>query len=203
MRVHQNQPRYYRQPSSLTAFVTRLGWIFAVAMLVLPPQITMAQQAPAAQVDTTQQQSAEGAEEAAPEAQQADEDDEEFFGEAHRRRMYEQSSLSTTTAVLYNLALPGLGNLYAEQYFYGGIAFTLMVFTLVFEGYGLVTNQSEFLWIGAGTALIAYSGSIATSVVGVREYNRKLREGLKLETVSESGPWQLPKARTIDVGFRF
>jgi hypothetical protein len=177
-------------------------------MLVLPPQITMAQQAPAAQVDTTrqpsaQQQSAEGAEEAAPEAQQADEDDEEFFGEAHRRRMYEQSSLSATTAVLYNLALPGLGNLYAEQYFYGGIAFTLMVFTLVFEGYGLVTNQSEFLWIGAGTALIAYSGSIATSVVGVREYNRKLREGLKLETVSESGPWQLPKARTIDVGFRF
>lgn len=166
-------------------------------MLVLPPQAVSAQSAPAQQTQQPQQT------QQSEQATEQDDKDEEFFGETHRRQIYEQSSLSTTTAVLYNLALPGLGNLYTEQYFYAGIAFTLMVFTLVFEGYGLFTDQSEFLWFGAGTALVAYSGSIATSIAGVNEYNRKLREGLKLETVSESGPWQLPKVSTIDVGFRF
>ncbi len=191
MRVHQNPPRYYRQPSLFTSVLVRFGWMLALATLVLSPRVLMAQDAPAAQPETAEESPDSGQEQ-----------EREFFGEAHRREIYEQSALSTTTATLYNLALPGLGNIYAEQYFYAGIAFTLMVFTLVFEGYGLVTNQSEFLWIGGGTALIAYTGSIATSIYGVHDYNRKLREGLKLEEVS-AGPWGLPKARVVNLGFRF
>lgn len=194
MRVHQNRSRYYRAPSLLTRILVYISWLLAVVILVLPPRALTAQSAPDKSTEPTRQTQSE------PEG---DDKDEAFFGEAHRRRMYEESSLSTTTATLYNLALPGLGNLYAEQYFYAGIAFTLMVFTLVFEGYGLFTSQSEFVWIGAGTALIAYTGSIATSIYGVNEYNRKLREGLKLETVSQCAPWDLPKARTLNVGFRF
>lgn len=192
MPVHQNTMRYYRQPSRFTSAIVRLAWVIALVTLLVSPRTLMAQAAPAEQAPAASEQT-----DAEPAA------DEEFFGEAHRRRIYEQSQLSTTRAVLYNLALPGLGNVYAEQYFYAGIAFTLMVFTLVFEGYGLVTEQPQFLWMGGATALVAYSGSIATSIFGVRDYNRELREGLKLDDSVAQGPWGLPKARTIDFAFRF
>jgi hypothetical protein len=185
---------------ALTLVVSAL--IMAPNMLLpsmLSPQVVFAQTAPDPQTETTAP-----AEQDSPNQAAAQPDDgEEFFGDSHRRRIYEQSQLSTTRATLYNLALPGLGNVYAEQYFYGGIAFSLMVFTLVFVGYGFSTEQPQFLWFGATTAAVAYTGSIATSIYGVHDYNEELRQGLKLDGAFAAGPWQLPRTRTLDLTIRF
>jgi hypothetical protein len=197
MRLHQNISKDHCRPSGaarlLGQFLVQWTLALVVSALVLSPHTLVAQTAPAPQTQAPA---------SSQDSAQEDADD-EFFGAEHRRQIYEQSKLSTTTAVLYNLAVPGLGNIYAEQYFYGGIAFSLMVFTLVFVGYGFATDQSEFLWIGGGTAAIAYTGSIATSISGVRDYNEKLRQGLKLEGAFSGGPWGLPQARTVDLSFRF
>lgn len=185
--LHHNAGSYQRRAlsSALRDYALHAIVALLLAALVLSPRLLMAQDAPAQQTQT-----------------QTSEQD-EFFGEAHRRRIYEESKLSSTRATLYNLALPGMGNVYAEQYFYGGIAFSLMVFTGVFVGYGLVTDQSQFLWLGAMSAGVAYAGSIATSLHGVREYNSQLRQGLKLDDGASLGPWDMPKARVVGVSWRF
>jgi hypothetical protein len=190
MGLHHNYSEDHCRPSPLMRLVVQLALTLVVGMLALSPRVLVAQTAPAPQTPVAQ-------------ADQPADDGEEFFGQSHRQQIYEQSKLSTTSAVLYNLAVPGLGNVYAEQYFYGGIAFSLMVFTLVFVGYGLVTDQSQFLWFGATTAGVAYTGSIATSIYGVRDYNEKLRQGLKLEGAFAEGPFELPRARTVNVAFSF
>ena len=165
MRVPQNAPKHHRSA------LGRLGWIAALVLCaaLAAPAPLFAQDEPAAQATESTEASAPSSEQPA---------DGQLFNEAHRKQIYRRSRLSTTTAVLYNLALPGLGNVYAEQYFMAGLAFSLMVFAGVFVSYGLVTRQSEMLWIGAGTAGIAYPTSIITSVVGVRDYNAELRQGL-------------------------
>ncbi len=187
MGLHHNARSYQRRalPDALQACALHAVVALVLAAMVLSPRLLIAQDSPAGQ---TQAQTSE---------------QDEFFGEAHRRRIYEESKLSSTRATLYNLALPGMGNVYTEQYFYGGIAFTLMVFTGVFVGYGLVTDQSQFLWLGATTAGVAYAGSIATSLHGVREYNTQLRQGLKLDDGASLGPWDVPKARVVGVSWRF
>jgi hypothetical protein len=165
----------------------------AIGLLAMAaPDTSMAQQPPQEQTEAE----AAGGE---PEADPSD----AFFGDSHRQTLYDQSKLSVSTAVLYNLALPGLGNAYADQYFYAGIAFSLMVFTGVFVGYGLYTDQSQFLWMGAGTAAVTYSASILTSIQGVHDYNRKLRQGLKLDGAFSAGPYDAPAARTFGVSIRF
>lgn len=131
--------------------------------------------------------------------------DQAFFSLEHRQQLYEESRLSKTDATLKNLLLPGLGNIYTEQYFYAGIALSFMVFTLSFIGYGLVTDQSEFLWFGAATAGLAYGGSIATSIVGVDQYNRRLRQGLKIDAAKtqQTSPLDPAPLNTAQLTWRF
>lgn len=190
MRVPQNAPKHHRSP---------LGRLARIAALVLC--VTVAAPAP---LFAQGGQDAQATESTSQPTQNGDESNQgQLFNEAHRKQIYRRSRLSTTTAVLYNLALPGLGNVYAEQYFTAGLAFSLMVFAAVFVSYGLVTRQTEMLWIGAGTAAIAYPTSIVTSIFGVREYNTKLRQGLKLDPSQVSTPFELPRAPGVQLRWRF
>ena len=154
------------------------------------------------------QDSGSGAESDVAASKTTESDDEtsqsgDFFDKQHRREMYEKSKLSTGKALLYNLAFPGLGNVYAEQYFLGGLAFSLMAFTIMFVTYGLTTQQPQFLYIGLGTASVAYSGSMISSYFGVQRYNRRLREGYKLGMTQRTTPFDLPRARTVGVTIKF
>gem|GEM_PF-2112279 len=165
-----------------------IAWALILAGMLLSPTVgpkpAHAQQAPA---------------ETAPAAQP----DDAFLGLEHRREIYEASRLTVGGAVGRNLLLPGLGNIYTEQYFYAGLAFSFLVFAASFVSYGLVTEQSEFLWIGAGTAGIAYIGSIGTSIVGVEKYNRERREGLKVERDAAPSPFAPAWSPSVNVGWRF
>ena len=132
--------------------------------------------------------------------------DEEFFGQSHRERMYRESKLSTTRALLYTLAFPGVGNIYAEQYFLAGLAFSLMAFTTMFVLYGITTSQPEFVHMGLVTGGVAYLGGGLSSYLGVKRYNRRLREGFNFDDASSlqmRTPFDLPRVRTIGVTIRF
>lgn len=142
-----------------------------LAALAVGPRTVLAQQQSA-------EQRKSGADQASDEA--VDSDDDAFFGDSHRQRIYEESRLSRTRAVAYNLVLPGLGNIYAEQYLYAGLAMSLMAFATLFAGYGLYTDQSQYVWTGAGTAGAAYLGSIVTSLLGVHAYNEELQGNLNV-----------------------
>lgn len=121
----------------------------------------------------------------------------ELFGSDHRQRIYDEARLSHGTAALYSLALPGLGNIYTQQYLLAGVAFTMMAFSTVFIAFGLHSSRPDVVWMGAGSALITYTGSMASSLYGVSDYNRLLREGLK---ISEFAPRAGP---SFVVSFRF
>lgn len=107
--------------------------------------------------------------------------DDFFMSEEHRRQIYDQNRKRPGKAVLYTALLPGLGNIYAEQYLLAGLGIVLMVFAGTFVGYGVTTKQSNLVVIGAVTAGVAYGGGAATSLIGVSDFNRKLRQGLKIE----------------------
>jgi hypothetical protein len=130
----------------------------------------------------------------------------DYFGQTHRERMYRQSRLSSTRALLYTLALPGLGNVYAEQYFLAGLAFSLMAFTAMFVLYGVSTQQPQFVHMGLITAGVAYTGGAVSSYLGVKKYNRRLRDSFNLDdsrSALPTSPFELPRARTVDVTIRF
>lgn len=130
--------------------------------------------------------------------------DEEYFGLAHRERMYEEAKLSTSNALLYTLALPGIGNIYAEQYLLAGLAFSFMAFTIMFVTYGLTTQQPQFVHMGFVTGGTAYVGGAITSVIGVKRYNARLRESFNFDERSErAAPFDMPRARTVNVTIRF
>lgn len=180
----------------ITALRHLLAWTLILGGLLLSPgygpKLAHAQQAPS---ETTVVEEASDADASARgEAQ--------FLGLEHRREIYEASRLTVSGAVGRNLLLPGLGNIYTEQYFYAGLAFSFLVFAASFVSYGLVTDQSEFLWIGAGTAGIAYVGSIGTSILGVEKYNRERREGLKVE-LGRAGALAPAWSPSVNVGWRF
>ncbi|MFU8805547.1 MAG: hypothetical protein ACNA8W_17170 [Bradymonadaceae bacterium] len=116
---------------------------------------------------------------------------EEFFGPTHRMRMYDESRISHSRAALLTLAFPGLGNLYTEQYFAAGLAFSMMTFAAIFITYGLRSNRADVSWLGVGLAGATYGFGLGSSYQGVREYNRLLRRGLKIdddELSRSSGP---------------
>lgn len=115
--------------------------------------------------------------------------DDYFMSAEHRKKIYEESRKSPTRAVLWTLAFPGLGNIYAEQYLLAGLAISFMAFAAVFVGYGLSTHQPKIVTLGGITAGIAYVGGGTTSLIGVAQYNRKLREGLKIEQTNLHETW--------------
>lgn len=172
MRLHQNPALFYRTARRSGSGRALLATALAAGLLAAPSsaraqQATLPAQAPADRGT-------------ALDAPTPTADDPWFFGADHRQQLYEQSRLTPSQAVLRNLLFPGLGNIYTEQYFYAGLAMSLMAFAASFASYGLVTDQPEFLWTGAATAGIAYAGSIATSIYGVHDYNERLAMGLKL-----------------------
>lgn len=105
-----------------------------------------------------------------------------FFDQEHRQRLYEKSRLSTTRALLYTLALPGLGNFYAEQYALGTVAMSAFVFGAFFLTYALLNNHDDLIRLGAALGIAAYAGGALSSYIGVNAYNKRLRQGLHLNT---------------------
>lgn len=114
-----------------------------------------------------------------------------------RQGIYDQEKKDVLAGVGYSLLLPGLGNLYAEQYFIGALVLSLMGFALTFAGYAIATDQSEFfIWSGV-TAGVAYATGITTSIIGVNRYNQNLHDRLNLGRVPT------PQAPTVSIQFRF
>lgn len=103
-----------------------------------------------------------------------------FMDLTQRRELYEVQKKSHLKAAGLSLLVPGLGNVYTEQYFIAAIAMSLGVFALVFAGYALTTDQPEFFIWSAVTAGVAYGTGITTSLFGVTAYNRDLRIRLKV-----------------------
>lgn len=112
-----------------------------------------------------------------------------FMSDEHRQKIYEQNRKSQGKALLLNLAFPGLGAIYAEQYMVAGVAIVFMVFAATFVGYGISTRQRGIVVMGGVTAAVAYGGSILVGVHGVNVFNRKLREGLKVDGSAHSELW--------------
>ena len=115
--------------------------------------------------------------------------DDYFMSPEHRRAIYEESRKKPQKAVLYSLLLPGVGNVYAEQYLLAGLSFVLVVFAGTFIGYGIANDQPRIIAIGGVTAALAYGGGVATSLLGVSDHNRKLRQGLKVEGADVREMW--------------
>ncbi len=113
--------------------------------------------------------------------------DQQFFSAEHRQKLYEKSKKSEGVALLWTLALPPLGNIYAEEYFWAGISGILLVFAGTFVGYALTTDQDTFLVWGAVTGGVSYVTAGVTSVLGVRDHNHQLRRALK---VSENASFE-------------
>lgn len=114
-------------------------------------------------------------------------------------RIYDESRLSHKRAALYSLALPGLGNIYTEQYFSAGLAFSMLVFSGIFIVYGLRSNRSDVAWMGAGIAGVTYGVSLGTSMRGVTQYNRTLRRSLKVDEAA----MLRSSAPTVNISFQF
>lgn len=110
-----------------------------------------------------------------------DGDDGKFFDGNHRQEIYEKSRLQKRRAVLYSLALPGLGNFYAEQYALGTLSLTALVFSGMFLGFGLINGHPDLVRLGAITTGVTYVGSATSAYLGVRQYNAELRRNLHLD----------------------
>lgn len=121
----------------------------------------------------------------------------QFFSLEHREQIYEKSRLHHSTAALYSI-LPGLGNIYVEQYFVAGLAFTATAFSLVFIAFGLTSDRPDVAWAGTGLIGLTYVGAIGTSLYGVSQYNEKLRQGLK---IGSSAPIPTPRGITLSFSF--
>lgn len=122
---------------------------------------------------------------------QADDDEGQegqFFDDDHRQRLYDDYRLQPRRAVLYSLALPGLGNYYAEQYALGTVALMALTFSGIFIGYGLINGQATVTRLGLVTTALTYGGAMGSSYFGVRQYNQRLRRNLHLDGAQQSAP---------------
>ena len=128
--------------------------------------------------------------------------DEDFFSQRHRHQLYEEGRLSYGRAAALTALLPGLGNFYAQQYFIGGLAASVMGFAAVFVPYGLVTRQPGFSWAGVGLAGTAYATGFITSWFGVQRYNRRLKQGLRI-SLQPTHPWRAPAGRGVSISIDF
>lgn len=141
------------------------------------------------------------------EQQEQSQGQQDDFGAEHRQRIYEQSRLDQRRAVLYSLALPGLGNYYAEQYALGTVALMSMVFTTMFLVFGLTNDHPDLVRIGAVTGGVTYVGSALTSYMGVRSHNDQLRRNLHIgsERFAPRGDnFRVPsQPRTLTIGWRW
>lgn len=136
---------------------------------------------------------------------------EDFLSDSHRRELYEKGRLKYSRAALWTALLPGLGNFYAEQYFLGGLNMSTVGFSAVLIPYGFVTDQDGFIWAGLGLIGVGYISGFATSYMGVRTYNRRLRQQLRVSERQSSprpdaltdSPWAPPEFERLTIEFRF
>lgn len=129
------------------------------------------------------------------------------FSLEHRRELYRQSRLSPWAAVGWTFLLPGLGNLYAEQYLLAGLGFVSFTFSGSFLAYGYAADSAPFQLLGYSFAALAYGGGLTTSLLGVRRYNRNRRQSLGLDD-ELAGQLSLPGSRlappeTVMLNFNF
>jgi len=103
------------------------------------------------------------------------------FSHEHRRELYRQSRLSPWAAAGWTMLLPGLGNLYAEQYLLAGLGFVSVTFSGSFLAYGYAIDNLALRVLGFSFAAIAYGGGLGTSIAGVHRYNRQRRQSLGLD----------------------
>ena len=158
-----------RAQAAQVAVAFMLALACSLAPLRVVAQTPAAQQSPSTQIDGAY--------------------DEYFMSDEHRQKIYDANRKRVGKAVLYNCLLPGLGNIYAEQYLLAGLAFVFVAFSATFIGYGLANEQSNVVAVGGVTALIAYGGSIGTSIYGVSNHNRELRQGLKIGQTDVREVW--------------
>ena len=125
------------------------------------------------------------------------------FDADHRQRIYESSRLEPRRAILYSLALPGLGNYYAEQYALGTISMMSMVFTGIFVAFGLLNNHSDLVRIGAGLGAVTYIGSATAAYLGVRSHNDQLRRSLHIDARRDAPFSSLDSPQNWTIGWRF
>ncbi len=121
------------------------------------------------------------------------------FSPQHRQQIYEDSKLSTTRAVLYSAALPGIGNFYANQPAFGVISLMALSFSAAFIGFALANDNDDAGRIGVVIAATAWAGSTTTAAIGVRSHNRQLRRNLHLE----ANDHRAPTSASLDLTLRF
>jgi hypothetical protein len=102
------------------------------------------------------------------------------FDLADREGIYDEGKLSYGASIGYNLILPGLGNLYVDQFFTAGAVLGALMFSGILIGYGATNDQDRYTRAGLGVAAVAYSSSITMGLWGVSQYNRDLRSSLKI-----------------------
>jgi hypothetical protein len=97
------------------------------------------------------------------------------FSDAQRQSFYDQSARSHAAALGYSLALPGLGNIYADQPFTGALLMTIFGMSAVTLAFGLINDHDEVVWTGSILLGATYTAGAITSYFGVRDYNHQLR----------------------------
>lgn len=104
-----------------------------------------------------------------------------------RESFYEEAKLSHGNAVLYSLALPGLGNFYAERYFSGVLLMSVFGFGLTSLLLGLTSERADSVLIGTTLIVGAQATGAWMSWQGVTTYNDLLRQRYDLKPQA-SGP---------------
>lgn len=192
-----------------TSLLAAVACAFSLLALLTHPSVAFAQQPHAAEADP-KASSTDTSTPPPPDQRpsQSTPDDDElrtdhgdlFFSRSHRERMYLEARKSPSRALLYSLAAPGLGNIYAEQYFFAGITISLMAFTATFIAYGASTRQPAFIHYGLATGATAYTGGAISSYIGAVRFNQRLRANFNLTSAS---PPHFPPSTPTTLGWTF
>ena len=114
-----------------------------------------------------------------------------------RLELYEEAKLDRKKAMLYSLALPGLGNFHADKLFRG--AAWMGVFGMsVFSGLaGWRTSDNRLVILGITGGVVCYGGSLVTTYYDVNAYNERLRSRYKVSEPNEEGALE----RSFGIGY--
>lgn len=98
-----------------------------------------------------------------------------------RQSFYDEAKLERSTALLYSLALPGLGNFYTEQHFSGVLLMSIFGLGAVGLIMGLATDRSDATLIGTTLIVGTHATGAWMSWRGVAQYNDLLRQRYDLK----------------------
>ncbi|MEM1347315.1 MAG: hypothetical protein AAGI01_02080 [Myxococcota bacterium] len=106
------------------------------------------------------------------------------FDDATRRTFYEDQKLEVAPLVLSNLLIPGLGNVRTEQYLLGAALMGVSVIGVMTMAGGVLLREETdtgLVLIGASALVLSLGTSVVTTNIGVRAYNKRLRERYKVD----------------------